>query len=164
MKNKRLIIGIIILSLTLIPIPFKLKDGGTTEYKAILYTVTKLHRLSPNSKTGYEDGLKVEVLGIQVYNKSNQIKDNITIDKKDEITKSFEATIIEAKEDYIIVRPDEGTTELKSSDKIRIKITRPTSGINDFYVAGNKIIITYNGNINESYPAQIDAIKIKLKS
>ena len=161
MKNKRLIIGIIILSLTLIPIPFKWTDGGTTEYKALLYTVTKLHRLSPNSETGYEDGLKVKILGIQVY---NEIKDNITIDKKDEITKSFEATIIEAKEDYIIVRPDEGTTELKSSDKIRIKITRPTSGINDFYVAGNKIIITYNGNINESYPAQITAIKIELKS
>ena len=161
MKKKRLIIGIIILSLTLLPIPFKLKDGGTTEYKALLYTVTKLHRLSPNSETGYEDGLKVKILGIQVY---NEIKDNITIDKKDEITKSFEATIIEAKEDYIIVRPNDGTTELKSSDKISMKITRPTSGINDFYVAGNKVIITYNGNINESYPAQIDAIKIKLKS
>lgn len=161
MKKKRLIIGIIILSLTIIPIPFKLKDGGTTEYKAILYTITKLHRLSPNSKTGYEDGLKVKILGIQVY---NEIKDNITIDKKDEITKSFEATIIEAKEDYIIVRPNDGTTELKSSDKISMKITRPTSGINDFYVAGNKVIITYNGNINESYPAQIEAIKIKLKS
>ena len=161
MKKKRLIIGIIILSLTLLPIPFKLKDGGTTEYKALLYTVTKLHRLSPNSETGYEDGLKVKILGIQVY---NEIKDNITIDKKDEITKSFEATIIEAKEDYIIVRPNDGTTELKSSDKISMKITRPTSGINDFYVAGNKVIITYNGNINESYPAKIDAIKIKLKS
>ena len=161
MKKKRLIIGIIILSLTLLPIPFKLKDGGTTEYKALLYTVTKLHCLSPNSETGYEDGLKVKILGIQVY---NEIKDNITIDKKDEITKSFEATIIEAKEDYIIVRPNDGTTELKSSDKISMKITRPTSGINDFYVAGNKVIITYNGNINESYPAQIEAIKIKLKS
>ena len=100
----------------------------------------------------------------EVYLLNNQTKDNTKIDNNNETIKSFEATIIEAKEDYIIVRPDEGTTELKSSDKIRIKITRPTSGINDFYVAGNKIIITYNGNINESYPAQIEAIKIKLKS
>ena len=163
MKNKKLIITLIILILILTPIQFKLKDGGSTEYKAILYTVTK-HRLSEKSETGHEDGLKIEILGIQIYNKINSnLEANTTIEEENN-TYQFIATIIEAKEDYIIVRPDEGTTELKSSDKIRIKITRPTSGINDFYVTGNKIIITYNGNINESYPAQITAIKIELKS
>lgn len=163
MKNKKLIITLIILILILTPIQFKLKDGGSTEYKAILYTVTK-HRLSEKSETGYEDGLKIEILGIQIYNKINSnLEANTTIEEENN-TYQFIATIIEAKEDYIIVRPDEGTTELKSSDKIRIKITRPTSGINDFYVTGNKIIITYNGNINESYPAQLTAIKIELKS
>ena len=41
-------------------------------------------------------------------------------------------------------------------------ITRPTNGINDFCVVGNKVKITYNGMIMESYPAQIIATKIEL--
>ena len=43
-----------------------------------------------------------------------------------------------------------------------MKITRPTDGTNDFYVVGNKVRITFNGNVEESNPAQIGAIKIEL--
>ena len=43
-----------------------------------------------------------------------------------------------------------------------MSITRTTNGINDFYVVGNKVKITYNGMIMESYPAQIIATKIEL--
>lgn len=74
----------------------------------------------------------------------------------------FIATIIEAHDKYIIVEPEKGTNERKSSDKISMKINRTTTGINDFCVVGNKVKITYNGNIMESYPAQISAIKIEL--
>ena len=74
----------------------------------------------------------------------------------------FVATIIEVHENSIIVEPEEDTNERKSSDKISMKIDRPTSGVNDFYVVGNKVRITYDGNIMESYPAQIKAIKIEL--
>lgn len=74
----------------------------------------------------------------------------------------FVATIIEAYDNSIIVKPAEGTNERKSSDKISIGINRPTNGTNDFYVKGNKIKITYNGIIMESYPAQIVATKIEL--
>jgi len=72
MKKKNLIIIlVVILIVMLIPIPFKLKDGGSTEYKALLYNVTKIHRINHQSSTGYEDGWKVEILGIQIYNKVN---------------------------------------------------------------------------------------------
>ena len=74
----------------------------------------------------------------------------------------FVGTIIEAHDNSIIVEPEEGTNERKSSDKISMKITRPTTGVNDFYVKGNKVKITYNGVIMESYPAQISAINIEL--
>ena len=87
---------------------------------------------------------------------------NVTI--SDDKEYSFTGTIIEANDNSIIVKPDEGTNEIKSSDKISMSINRPTSGINDFYVVGNKVKITYNGNINESYPAYISAIKIELVS
>lgn len=82
--------------------------------------------------------------------------------KLEEEQYEFIATIIEAGENSIIVKPAEGTNERKSSDKISIKINRPTKGTNDFYVVGNKVKITYNGIIMESYPAQIVATKIEL--
>ena len=68
MNKKLLIFGVIIVLLVLlIPIPHRLKDGGTVVYKAITYKVLKVHRLDENSETGYRDGLIVEILGFKVY-------------------------------------------------------------------------------------------------
>ena len=74
----------------------------------------------------------------------------------------FVGKIVEANANTIIVEPEEGSNERKSSDKISMKITSPTNGTNDFYVVGNKVKITYNGIIMESYPAQISATNIEL--
>lgn len=82
--------------------------------------------------------------------------------KLEEEQYEFIATIIGAYGSSILVEPEEGTNERKSSDKISISINRPINGTNDFYVKGNKIKITYNGVIMESYPAQIVATKIEL--
>ena len=88
-----------------------------------------------------------------------EVKENNS-STKDEY--EFIAEIIEANEKSIIVKPDANSKEIKSSDKISIGITRPTNGTNDFYVVGNKVKITYNGAIMETYPAQIIATKIEL--
>ena len=68
MKKKKIIIiaAIAIFIIMLIPIKDRLYDGGSTEYKAILYKYTKIHRLSENSYTGYEDGWELKILGKQV--------------------------------------------------------------------------------------------------
>lgn len=68
MKKKKIIIiaAIVIFIIMLIPIKDRLYDGGSTEYKAILYKYTKIHRLSENSYTGYEDGWELKILGKQV--------------------------------------------------------------------------------------------------
>lgn len=66
MKKKKIIIALILLIL-LIPIPIHLKDGGTVEYRAILYKVSVIHRLNTNSLTGYEDGIIIEILGLEIY-------------------------------------------------------------------------------------------------
>jgi len=95
---------------------------------------------------------------IEDYNEIEIIEDV----KKDDEQHEFVGTIIEAHDNYIIVEPEENASERKSSDKISIGITRPTNGTNDFYVKGNKVKITYNGVIMESYPAQIVATKIEL--
>ena len=71
MKKKVIIIILIILILLLIPIPFKLRDGGSTEYRAILYSVTKYNRLSEigdGGTTKYISGTEIKVLGFEVYN------------------------------------------------------------------------------------------------
>lgn len=72
MKLKRIIIGIVIVLLVvlLFPIRLKYKDGGSVCYKAILYDVTKLHKLDDNEADGFKDGLTVRILGMTVCDKS----------------------------------------------------------------------------------------------
>ena len=71
-KKKIIIIAIIaIFVLMLIPIKDRLWDGGSTEYKAILYKYTKIHRISQTSSTGYEDGWELKILGFHVAGEIN---------------------------------------------------------------------------------------------
>ena len=68
-KSKKYIVVIavlIILAILLIPRPRYLNDGGTVEYKAVLYNITKLHKLNEYSPTGYDEGTKIEILGIDL--------------------------------------------------------------------------------------------------
>lgn len=75
MKRKLIVLIIILVTLImLLPIPIHLKDGGTVEYKALFYKVSKIHRLNLKSETGYEDGIVIEILGKKIY-------DNVTINK-----------------------------------------------------------------------------------
>lgn len=71
MKNKK-VIKIIILLLILIlfiPVPYRLKDGGSNEYKAITYTITKYHRLNNiKEKNPYIEGIAIKILGLEIYN------------------------------------------------------------------------------------------------
>ena len=69
MKKKKIILIIIILML--IPIPTKLKDGTSTEYKALLYSITKYHIINQDSIKGYDDGFKIKILGITIYDNIN---------------------------------------------------------------------------------------------
>lgn len=66
-KKTIIIIIVLLFTLMLIPIPIKLKDGGSTEYKAILYTITKVHRLNCQATTGYETGWEIKILNFQIY-------------------------------------------------------------------------------------------------
>lgn len=71
MKKKKIILILIIIILMLIPIPTKLKDGTSTEYKALLYSVTKYHIINQDSIKGYDDGFKIKILGITIYDNIN---------------------------------------------------------------------------------------------
>lgn len=70
MKKKIiLIVAILVGIILLFPIPMFLNDGGSIEYKALLYKVTKYHKLAPvESEIGYIDGIGIEIFGFEIFN------------------------------------------------------------------------------------------------
>ena len=67
MKKVLIICGVVILFLfvLLCPVKYSYKDGGTVEYRAILYSVYDMHSWVPD---GILEGTVVEILGHEVYN------------------------------------------------------------------------------------------------
>lgn len=85
-----------------------------------------------------------------------------------EAAPAFEAEVIEAG-DHLLVTPDKDSSEYKSSDKISVGLTDAViTDKNGKKItladlkAGDRIKITYNGVIAESYPAQISASEIEV--
>lgn len=76
MKKKTIIIlSIVLLAVLLFPVRNQLRDGGTVEYKAILYKVSKVSRLISEEEMkaegkvkDYDKGIVVEVLGFEIFN------------------------------------------------------------------------------------------------
>ncbi|MGD9567223.1 MAG: DUF3221 domain-containing protein [Sedimentibacter sp.] len=87
---------------------------------------------------------------------------NNTNENTEKVT--FNATVIENKGTSILVNPEEGSPELNSSDKIVVRVPIDNATLKDLseFTEGSKVIITYNGMIMESYPAQINAYDVEL--
>ena len=76
MKKKVIIILVaIILLVLLFPIRNQLKDGGTVEYKALVYKVSKVKKLISKEEMEregkikeYNHGIIIEILGFEIYN------------------------------------------------------------------------------------------------
>ena len=70
MKKKVITTVCILLSaLLLIPIPLRLRDGGTVNYQAVLYSVSDVHRLTSTEKdVSLETGLIIKIIGIEIFN------------------------------------------------------------------------------------------------
>ena len=70
--KKKVMIGICVLLaiVLLVPIPMRLKDGGTVVYHAVLYQVEGVHRLGAvdTAEDEYLEGMIVRILGMEVYN------------------------------------------------------------------------------------------------
>ena len=70
--EKKVMIGICVLLaiVLLVPIPMRLKDGGTVVYHAVLYQVEDVHRLGAvdTAEDEYLEGMIVRILGMEVYN------------------------------------------------------------------------------------------------
>ncbi len=66
---------------------------------------------------------------------------------------TFQATVIEANNETILVKPAYGSPELDSADQFRIPNKEELE-----LQAGDRIEIRYNGEIMESYPAQLGEV------
>ena len=70
--NKQLlaVAAVLLAAVLLFPIPLRKKDGGTVEYKAVLYSVQDVHRINPeiNAKEEFIEGTIVEIFGIEIFN------------------------------------------------------------------------------------------------
>lgn len=73
----------------------------------------------------------------------------------------FYGTVIESNANNIIVEPREGESIRKSADRISIDLGKHSDVV---YMVGTNVKINYDGSIKESYPAQVKATKIELKS
>ena len=83
--KKKIVIGIVVffMLVLLIPIRLQMKDGGSIQYKAVIYTVTKYHQITMEwdyenkevADSGYRVGWGVEVLGIEIFNNVKYVSD-----------------------------------------------------------------------------------------
>ena len=70
MKKKYLItiLCILLTCVLLVPIPMRLKDGGTIVYQAVLYSIEDIHRLNlEQSESPYLDALRIKILGVEIF-------------------------------------------------------------------------------------------------
>ncbi len=75
MKKKIIIISIlIVLILLLTPIPLHYKDGGSVEYKALLYSVTKYNEIQDVSTT--KKGISIKILNFKIYENTYYVNYN----------------------------------------------------------------------------------------
>ena len=93
--------------------------------------------------------------------KINNIIYNKMDNEQSEEGQFFYGKVVESTASYIIVEPNESEEERKSADKISIGLGEYNDAL---YMVGTNVKITYDGTIMESYPAQIIATKIELKS
>lgn len=76
MKKKNIVIIIIVLLLIILLFPIqinRLKDGGTIEYKTLLFSFTKYHKLYESADNGYIDGIEIKVFCKKIYSNVEEI-------------------------------------------------------------------------------------------
>ena len=120
------------------------------------------HKITLNNDV-YE--IKEDCKEIQKGNKQATISEedlkviNQIISEKSEEEYFFCGKVVETTPNSIIVEPNEEEEDRKSADKISIGLGENTD---EQYRIGTIVKITYNGRIMESYPAQVEAIKIEV--
>lgn len=76
-KIVMIVLGILLAIILLVPVPYRIKDGGSIEYRAVLYSVTSVHALAPpDYERNYFEGTVVTILGVKVFDNVDWEKEN----------------------------------------------------------------------------------------
>lgn len=70
----------------------------------------------------------------------------------------FNAEVIEVGNNNIVVKPDEESNEIKSADKISVSLDVISTIPVPTFKIGDRVRVVYNGEIAETYPAQINNV------
>ncbi len=141
MKKKLIIILILIL---FIPIPFHLKDGGTVEYKALVYQISRVHKINTNAKSGYDTGIIIKILGIKVFDnvkESKKMNNNILNANYQNIDFNIEKKQVTLNSGYVMPLNGLGTYSLTGDTCYEAVASALASGvrlIDTAYMYGNE--------------------------
>lgn len=161
-KTKWIPIAVIIILLIILFAPYNIENGiegyegdESVIYEAVLYKVVKWKR--PIDHIGYEpctfEKTKVYFFGDK--NKDIEEEWNLEIQEyKENRGKSFRGTIIEYKDDIVVVEPLEVEEERKICDRIELDVSE-LERID--YKKGDVVVIRYKGEISETKQTRIDA-------
>lgn len=118
----------------------------------VVLIIVIVYKLIEKSVTNRED------FKFKVENINSDLVETVNHEQSE---KSFFGKVVEADASYIIVEPNEDEEERKSADKFSIDLDKNSDTL---YMFGTNVKITYDGTIMDSYPAQVKATKIELKS
>ena len=134
-----------------------INDGGTIEYFGLGYKVIDFHTLA-----GFDD-IKIGTW-LMDYNdfeeEMKEYEEKYEEKYEEEMRKnefSFCGTITQVEENLFFVEPDENEEIRKSADLIIVGKLKSDTNVK--YEIGERIKITYDGSVMETYPAQINVIR-----
>lgn len=139
----------LLLAILVVPIPKSpYKDGGTREYAALTYKIVDWNRMTGD--TIYDK--------TSIYFFPNNFKsiDSLWYSEKDKVEASFVATVLEINDSSVVVQPEQDSAILTSGDKVTFGISK----LNNIAAeVGSTVQVIYTGEVMESYPVQIHAVK-----
>lgn len=170
-KTVLIIVALMLVVCAVLFIPVFVADydaGATKEYKALTYKMVKWNRLYDGDLCynltrfyfGKDRNKDIETLWEEIAGKDDVIPAKGDIPPEN-CESTFSAVVIEINDSSILVEPAEGTPERNSSDRIVVPrhiFGEPEENEFPLLSVGDRLMITYDGNIEETYPAQIDKV------
>ena len=128
-------------------------DGGTKIYLGLGYKVIDFHTLAE-----YDD-IKIGSWFMDYNDFEEEMKEYEERFEKEMKNSeySFCGTITQVEENLFFVEPDENEEIKKSADLIMVEKLKIDTNVK--YEIGERVKITYDGNVMTTYPAQINAVK-----
>ena len=164
MKKVIVIVCILAALVLLVPIPYKLKDGGTIHYDAILYDVYDVHRINFESETGYDEGLVIEVLGKKIFdnvksacNHGHHTEEEMGEEGLDALNDPyFTGKVLEINEKgFLLEVTNTGNGCFAVGERVQVNTDLSRCGK---YSVGDYLRISFDGKVALSLPPQVACV------